>query len=344
MNRDPLVASWSGESFANVQIDGVTVPALIAKPHAAVAPPLIAGHELDATNQIVLGAQTMAQLHKHIGDTVVGSYGSPHDTPVYVPPTKFVIVGTATFPAIGPALSLHPSMGVGAVIPEGVESKAMVKFLRQKYAVLNGPKIVLIRLRRGVSMAAGKKSLERIVAAGNRAFAAAPNGAGVGDSVELLGVQYPAEIENYRTIGATPAVLALALAAGAVVALGITLNASVRRRRRDLAMLRALGFRSRQLRAAVAWQASVNGLVGVVFGSAARHRARVAGCGHFSRVTSTPCQNQRFPSLSIVDRWAGDHGSGEHHRRAPGQERGPHVNGARPARRVTGDVADDLTP
>lgn len=60
--------------------------------------------------------------------------------------------------------------------------------------------------------------------------------------------------------------LALALAAGAVVALGLTLSASVRRRRRDLAMLRALGFSSRQLRAVVAWQASVNGLVGVIVG------------------------------------------------------------------------------
>jgi hypothetical protein len=266
LNRDPLVASWSGESFANVQIDGVTVPALIAKPHAAVAPPLIAGHEVDATNQIVLGAQTMAEMHKHLGDTVTGSYGTPRDYPVYVAPRKFVIVGTATFPAIGPALSLHPSMGVGAIIPKGVESPAMTKFLSQPYATLNGPKIVLIRLRRGVSIAAGKKSLDAIVAAGNKAFAEVPNGAAVGDSVQLLGVQYPAEIENYRSIGATPAVLALALAAGAMVALGITLNASIRRRRRDLAMLRALGFKSRQLRAVVAWQASINGLVGVVVG------------------------------------------------------------------------------
>jgi ABC-type lipoprotein release transport system permease subunit len=31
-------------------------------------------------------------------------------------------------------------------------------------------------------------------------------------------------------------------------------------------MLRALGFKSRQLRAVVAWQASINGLVGVVVG------------------------------------------------------------------------------
>ena len=266
LNRDRLVAAWSGESFANVQIDGVTVPALIAKPHAAVAPPLLSGHEVDAANQIVLGAQTMAELHKHLGDTVTGGYGAPQDAPVYVPPTTLTIVGTATFPAIGPSLSLHPSMGVGAVIPQGIESPAMKKFLSAPYATLNGPKIVLVRLRRGVTPAAGKASLEKIVEAGNKAFLAVPNGVAVGDNVVLLGVQYPAEIENYRSIGATPATLALALAAGAVVALAFTLNASVRKRRRDLAMLRALGFTGRQLRTVVVWQASVNGLVGVVAG------------------------------------------------------------------------------
>jgi hypothetical protein len=266
LNHDPLVAASSGGSFANVQIDGVTVPALIATPNAKVAPPLLSGHGLDATNQIVLGAQTMAELHKHVGDTVRGSYGAPQDSPVYVPPTPLKIVGTATFPAVGPALSLHPSMGIGAIIPEGVESPAMKKFLSSPYATLNGPSIVYVRLRPGVSESVGKASMEKIIAAGNKAFAEVPNGAAVGDNIELLGVQYPAEIENYRTIGATPAALALALAVGAVVALGITLSASVRRRRRDLAMLRALGFKSRQLRAAVAWQASMNGLVGVVAG------------------------------------------------------------------------------
>jgi ABC-type antimicrobial peptide transport system permease subunit len=142
----------------------------------------------------------------------------------------------------------------------------MRKFLRLPYRTLNGPKTVLVRFRPGVSVAAGKASIEKIVAADNKALANLPNGAGGGDQVELLGVQYPAEIENYRTIGATPAVLALALAGGAVVALGVTLSESVRRRRRDLAMLRALGFSGRQLRLVVAWQASVNGLVGVVAG------------------------------------------------------------------------------
>jgi ABC-type lipoprotein release transport system permease subunit len=84
--------------------------------------------------------------------------------------------------------------------------------------------------------------------------------------VRLQSVLYPAEIENYRTIGIIPDLLALALALGAIVALGLTLIASVRRRRRDLALLRTLGFTGRQLLSAVAWQASVAGAIGAVFG------------------------------------------------------------------------------
>jgi ABC-type lipoprotein release transport system permease subunit len=76
----------------------------------------------------------------------------------------------------------------------------------------------------------------------------------------------PAEIVNYRSMGTTPALLGLALALGAVTALGLTLLASVRRRRRDLAMLKTLGFTQRQLAAAVAWQSSVAVLIGVVLG------------------------------------------------------------------------------
>jgi ABC-type lipoprotein release transport system permease subunit len=44
------------------------------------------------------------------------------------------------------------------------------------------------------------------------------------------------------------------------------LGASVRRRRRDLALLKTLGFTQRQLMAAVAWQASVAAVIGIVIG------------------------------------------------------------------------------
>jgi hypothetical protein len=213
---------------------------------------------------VVLGAATIQQLHKHLGDYVTVTYGSKKDAPVYVPPTKMKIVGTATLPAVGGTLSLHASMGVGAIIPLDIEPPAFKKFLHSPYEALNGHSIVFVRLRPGVSDALALASLRKIVRAGNRFLDKTPHGGG--SSLSVLSVQYPAEIENYRTIGIIPDLLALALALGAVVALGLTLVASVNRRRRDLALLRTLGFTGRQLLSAVAWQASVAGAIGVVFG------------------------------------------------------------------------------
>ena len=54
--------------------------------------------------------------------------------------------------------------------------------------------------------------------------------------------------------------------AGAVVALGLTLVSSVRRRRRYGQMMKTLGFTQRQLAKTVAWQASVTAIIGVVVG------------------------------------------------------------------------------
>jgi len=60
--------------------------------------------------------------------------------------------------------------------------------------------------------------------------------------------------------------LGLGLTAGAVAALGLTLIASVRRRRRSMAMLRTLGFTGRQLAASLAWQATVAVGIGLLLG------------------------------------------------------------------------------
>ncbi len=67
-------------------------------------------------------------------------------------------------------------------------------------------------------------------------------------------------------MGSTPALLAAGLAIAAALALALTLVASVRRRRRDLALLKKLGFARRQLSAVVLWQASIAAVVGVVIG------------------------------------------------------------------------------
>jgi ABC-type antimicrobial peptide transport system permease subunit len=120
-----------------------------------------------------------------------------------------------------------------------------------------GPNAIFVRLGPGRNPTAALGSLNRIATA-----LSSPANFGVA----VAGVQRPAEIITYRSVGTTPALLGGALAAGAVVALGLTLLTSVRRRRRDLAVLKTLGFTGRQLAAAVAWQSSVAVALGILVG------------------------------------------------------------------------------
>lgn len=274
LDHDPDVATWTGYNYNVQEIDGQYVPFLYEASHpahrAAVVPPILTGHSVDDKSQIVLGVATMAQLHKHIGDTVEISNGVPQDGPaVYMAPTKAVIVGTATLPAVGFSSTVddHTSMGTGALVSMAIVPKSWTQATLSPDPTLNGQAgLVFVRLRSGVPSSAGLAGLRHIAGVANQAFAAVPDGGGQGNSVSVVGVQRPAEIVNYRTIGDTPALLASALAVGAIVALGLTLTASVRRRRRDLTLLKTLGFTKRQLAATVACQSSVAAVIGIVVG------------------------------------------------------------------------------
>jgi predicted lysophospholipase L1 biosynthesis ABC-type transport system permease subunit len=81
-----------------------------------------------------------------------------------------------------------------------------------------------------------------------------------------IGPVLPAEIDRVRQIRDLPALLAVFVAVVALTAVGLALVASLRRRGRDLAVLKTLGFSRRQLRAAVAWQASTVAAVALVVG------------------------------------------------------------------------------
>jgi hypothetical protein len=268
LGHDRDVAAVTGVNYNDLDIDGQNFPFLFGDTHASISPPILSGRALDGTGQIVLGAATMAQLHKHLGETVVVTYGTRKDAPNYVPPTRLTIVGTATMPAVGFATLVadHTSMGTGALVSFDVLPPAFRKAILTPYRTLNGPNLVFVRLRAGVAPGVGRANLQRIADAANHDFAAVPGGAGIGNTIVVQGVQRPAEIVNYKTMGAIPALLVAGLALGAVAALALTLAATVRRRQRDLALLRTLGFTQRQLAAAVAWQASVAAVVGLVVG------------------------------------------------------------------------------
>jgi hypothetical protein len=268
LKHDKDVAAYSGASYNNLQVDGQEIPFLLENDGAPVTPPILTGHGFQGGKEIVLGAATMDQLHKSLGETVTVSFGTPADAPVYIPPTPFRIVGTATFPAVGFAstVSDHTSMGTGVLIPFQALPKPFVAAIDSgPNPALVGPNLVLVRTRTDVPAAAALASLQRIVAAADRAFATAPGGS-AGNAIVVQGVQRPAEIANYKTIGLTPAVLVAGLVLGAMAALALTLVASVRQRRRDLALLKTMGFVRRQLAAAVAWQATTAATVGIVVG------------------------------------------------------------------------------
>ena len=259
--HDRLVAATTGVNFATVQIDGQTVPAMVTPTHPAVAPRVLSGRGLDSSRDVVLGPATLAALHQQVGGTVTLSSGSLK--------VRLTIAGTATMPAIGGVLSVHPSMSTGALFSTAVlPGNALAGPFGR---LLTGPNAILIRLRPGVSETAGLRSMQgirnRLTAVLNSPQALAASGGGsVADVIDLLPAQRPAEIVNYRSMGAMPAVLAGGLAAGAVAALGLTLVASVRRRRRDFALLKTLGFTRRQLAGAVCWQSSAIAAVGLVVG------------------------------------------------------------------------------
>ena len=261
LKRDKLIAASTGVYFLTVQIDGQTVPAILSPTRPAVGPQILSGSGLDGPGDVVLGPATLATLHKKVGDKVTVRLG-----PV-IRDATLTVSGTAALPALGDTLGIHPSLSTGAILPVSVVSKAAL----DEAGPESGPNAILVRLRPGVSPAAGLRSLQQITGYYNKVVHSPQTVAAAGpEALELvanvLPVQRPAEIVNYKSMGTMPVILAGGVAGGAVAALGLALVTSVRRRRRDLALLKTLGFTRRQLAATVGWQSTVVAVVGLVIG------------------------------------------------------------------------------
>jgi len=229
-----------------------------ADPGAAVLPPVLSGHGFDRGGQVVLGNLTLAALHKRVGQTVeVSATGARQ--------ARLLIVGTATMPAFGGTGGAHMEMGSGpcSTTNWSVGSKEPLRPAPGRSQCHLDARPSRDKHGRGPTF---DRRHRRETGWGTRWRA------------PLLGPQRPAEIIAYRNLGATPDLLGGALAAGAVIALGLTLAASVRRRRRDLALLNSLGFTNTQLAATIAWQSTVAVGTGTVAG-VPWHRARPLAVG-----------------------------------------------------------------
>jgi hypothetical protein len=256
VNGQPGVTAWSTFAFTQAPIDQQEVPVLgLARHLGSAQPPTTSGHPISGPLQIELGTVTLRQLGKHVGSTVTVGTGRDRRT--------LTIVGTVTLPSMGLSQADHVSLGRGAMLPESTLlateglSPQLTTEEEQSGATVSDPAFpsaVAIDLASGPDAA---HLAARIDAAGP---GDTPGGTYAQPRVRGAAIVYAAQM------GSQPLALALALAVAAVLSLAVALLASVRERRRQLALLKALGLTRRQVREAIAWQATIILLVAVIVG------------------------------------------------------------------------------
>jgi FtsX-like permease family len=194
-----------------------------------VVPPVLAGRLPDAPGEIALGGRELRALGKSVGDTVVAS--GPHG-PVTLRVTGEVVLS----PEI---TNEQTELGSGGVMT-----------MAGALAVSPSPmprNVFLVSLRKPASPAAISSLKQQFPGT-------------------VLPAVAPPEVRDLSGVSGLPLILAFVLMLLACGIIAHTLLTSVRRRRRDLAILKTVGFVTRQVRATVAWQATALACAGLIVG------------------------------------------------------------------------------
>ncbi|MDQ6948534.1 MAG: FtsX-like permease family protein [Actinomycetota bacterium] len=242
LDQDGDIQSWAGAYFGRDRINGSDTPLLGMDVGSPLTPPLLRGRPLARANEIILGSATASKIHKALGDTVTIAGRAE----------LLTVVGIGTFPTIGVSGITHTSLGIGALVAHELIPGFERDITGGQSGGDLGPQVIFARFRRGTNPAAGLAHLAVITQ---------PLADFSGLAVDA--VQRPAEITSLGSIAAAPVLLATALAFAAMISLGLALAAAVRRRRRDLAILRSIGFKGRQLAGTVSWLATTMIVVGL---------------------------------------------------------------------------------
>jgi hypothetical protein len=226
----------------DVTIDGRSVPTVGVDPiQGSLYPTVVSGRSPSRPGEIALGADTMRTLRRRIGDTVT-LVAQGH-------PARLKVVGQVVLPSFGRGNFTPTDLGQGA--------ETVASVVAQPPAGSGSYNFVLLRF---ASPALAAAAAPRIVG-----FAQSTGCYGDG-CVLTAGRVLPTDVRSYQRVSATPVVLAALLAALGIAMIGHALVTSVRRRRRDLAVLKTLGFVKRDVAWSVAWQVSTFALIGLTAG------------------------------------------------------------------------------
>jgi MacB-like periplasmic core domain/FtsX-like permease family len=235
--RQPGLSGYAGGNYGRLTVNGRAVAGIGIDPiRGGDYLTMLAGRPPRRREEIALGAQTLRNIHGHLGETVT-VVANKRALPMR-------IVGTVVLPAFGQGGVESTDLGDGAVVPASVLS--VPDYLSGCPAHRTCYNFFLARYKPGVPMAAAAARLQTTVTE----LRCPPL------VCSVVSDQRPSDIRNYGGVRDTPLALGIVLALLAAGTLAHVLLTSLRRRRRDLAMLKALGLRRGQLLRVVAWQAS----------------------------------------------------------------------------------------
>jgi hypothetical protein len=253
-----VVGSYAAGNYGQLTIDGQIVPAIgLDQRQGTGFLTLLAGRAPVNGNEIALGAQTLRAIHGQLGQTVRVSIDQVTGFAVSAAPHTMRVVGVTILPDFSRGTFTPTGLGSGAVVPASLlsvrSSPGAGTLCRTDVTCYN---FFLVRYRPGTDKV---QSARGLIAAVTKA------GCPPGSCVVTVD-QRPGDIKNYASIQNTPLVLGGVLAVLAVGTLGHVLLTGVRRRRRDLAVLKTLGFTRSQVLRVVSWEASTFAAVALLIG------------------------------------------------------------------------------
>jgi len=225
-------------------VDGHRVGGMvITNVKGSMYPPILEGRAPAASDEIALGTKTLRALGKHVDvqhpQTVrLGVEGIDGSL------DGIKVVGRVVVPPV----NNYSRFGEG-ILAENLQPLAQL--VVGKGIEIPQPTDAIVRFRPGSDPLA-------VIARVAKKF----SGLRVGDDF----ARRPSDVVDFGRVKGMPLILSGVLAMIGVLSLAHAIASAIRRRRRDLAILKTIGFVRAQVRRAVAWQSSTLIVVAVAFG------------------------------------------------------------------------------
>jgi hypothetical protein len=235
----PAVAAALHATWARaITINGTSTPTFgVAPAIGDIALVVLAGRAPSGPDEVAIAPTTMDALGLRLGDRVV--VGDPPGRPM-------VVVGRVLLPATS-----HTEYDQAAWMPADALMSSLPRDVDEDDDYFEDQ--LLVKWKPGADVASARERLEAIAGRTEGLYFTGP-------------AELPPAVGSLRALRAVPVALAIFFALLAVATVSHALVTTVGRRRADLAILRSLGFTTRNTRLAIAWQATLLAVVGVLVG------------------------------------------------------------------------------